>query len=37
VIAPEALERFERGRKAGTPPKLQRRMKRQAAIDYFPD
>jgi hypothetical protein len=37
VIPPEALERFERGRQAGAPPKPQRRTKRQAAIDYFPD
>jgi hypothetical protein len=37
VIAPEALERFERGRQAGPPPEPRRRMRRQEVIDYFPD
>ena len=37
VIAPEALEHFERGRQAALPPKSPRRRKRRVVTDYYPD
>jgi hypothetical protein len=37
VITPEAMAAFERGRIAGPPPKPQRRRRRPAIIDYYPD
>jgi transposase len=38
VITPEALARFEAGRRAAEPPKPPRRRRRQPAMaDYYPD
>jgi transposase len=37
VIPPEVLAEFERGRAGGRPPKPPRRLRRQEAIDYYPD
>jgi hypothetical protein len=36
VILPDALERFERGRRGGTTPKPPRRRKRIDEVDYYP-
>jgi excisionase family DNA binding protein len=37
VISPDALAEFERRRASGPPPKVSRRPRHAAAIDYFPD
>jgi hypothetical protein len=37
VIMPEALAAFERRRAGGPPPKVQRRPRRLAVRDYYPD
>jgi len=37
VIPPEALAEFEKGRRGGPATKPQRRRRRQAETDYYPD
>jgi transposase len=37
VVSPDALAEFERRRAGGPPPKTQRRTRKPALVDYYPD